>query len=187
VIERDDSPVIPHGVGDIDWRGIYAVRALPQMDEAHKRDRELYHTDQRDPIDGHLNLLKAKVAVALMRLNGRTELNDEDWDLAGVVIAESVRVRKWVQQVLAMKSRDADKARGESIARQQVAAQEAASTLRMKRICDNLRRYQGEGIPLNMWRRRLNSDDRPYFDEAVLLMEGEESGKSGSQPPTNNP
>lgn len=172
VIEQDDSPIVPHGVKDIDWRMVRTIRALPQMDEAHRRDRAIYHTDQRDPIDGHLNLVRAKVAVALMRLNGRVYLKDEDWDLAGVVIEESVRVRQWVQQLLAVKGREAEKARGESIARQSAAAQEAANTLRMKRITDSLRRYRSEGIPQNLWRRRLNSDDRPYYEDALDLLGG---------------
>lgn len=178
VIEQDESPIVPYPIPSIDWRDIRVIDRLPQMDEAHRRDRALYHTDQRDPLDGHLNLLRAKVAIALMRLNSRTELNDEDWDLSGVVMDESVRVRKWVQQVLAMKNREADKARGESIARQQAAAQEATTTLRMKRICDNLRRYQAEGVPPNMWRRKLNSDDRPYYDDALALMGGTVGGPS---------
>jgi len=167
VIERDDSPIEPHGVKEIDWQFKSTIRALPQMDDAHRLDRELYHTDRRDPIDGHLNLLRAKVAVALMRLNGRTYLRDDDWDLAGEVIEESVRVRRWVQQLLAVKGRDAEKERGEALARQSAAAQEAAVTLRMKRICDSLRRYHAEGVPQNLWRRKLNSDDRPYYEDAL--------------------
>ncbi len=167
VIERDDSPVVPYGIKDIDWRNVGNVVALPQMDAAHRADAELYHTDQRSPIDGHRTMLRAKVAVGLMRLNGRIHLNDEDWDLAGIVVEESVRVRVWVQQVLAQKNVEAEKARGQSAARQQAAAAEALSTLRLTRICNNLRRYADDGIPQNEWRRRLKSEDRPYYEDAL--------------------
>ena len=176
VIEEDDTEVVPHGVLDIDWRLVHVVQALPQMDAAHRASRALYHTDQRDPIDGHLDLLRAKVAVALMRLNGRTTLNDEDWDLAGVVIDESVRVRRWVQQVLAMKGRDAEKARGESLARQTAAAEDAKETLTMKRITDNLRTYRVQGMPQNLWRRSLPSRDRPFYEEALAEMNRGDNG-----------
>lgn len=170
VIEEDDTPIVPHAVKDIDWRFVKSIKALPQMDEAHRRDRALYHTDQRDPIDGHLNLLRAKVAVALMRLNGRTYLNDEDWDLAGMVIEESVRVRKWVQQVLAIKGREAEKARGESIARQQAAAETAGETIRVSRIVGLLRSYQEKGYPVSSWRTRLPSRDRELYQEALDVL-----------------
>lgn len=170
VVERDDSPMVPHEIPSIHWGAVNVVRALPQMDEAHRRDRELYHTDQRDPIDGHLNLLRAKVAIALMRLNDRMELSDEDWDLAGVVIDESVRVRKWVQQVLAMKNRDEDKAKGEAMARQHVAAEEAKDTLTLKRITDRLRTFEAEGVPQTHWRRKLAERDRAYFEDALEAM-----------------
>jgi hypothetical protein len=172
VTERDDSPIEPYGIKDIDWRLVGAIRGLPQMDAAHRRDRELYHTDQRDPIDGHLNLVKAKVAVALMRLNGRTYLNDEDWELAGVVLEESVRVRKWVQQVLAMKGREAEKARGESLARQTVAAETAKETLTLSRIVGLLRSFEAKGMPQNMWRRNLSSRDREFYEEALASLVG---------------
>lgn len=170
VLERDDSPVEPYGIPTLDWRDIRVVQALPQMDAAHRRDRELYHTDQRDPIDGHLNLVRAKVAVALMRLNGRTSLNDEDWDLAGIVIDETVRVRRWVQQLLAVKGREAEKARGESIARQQAAAETAGETIRLNRIVGLLRSYQDKGFPQTSWRTRLNNRDRDLFQDALDVL-----------------
>ena len=173
VVERDDAPITPHGVKEIDWQFKHTVLALPQMDAAHRRDRELYHTDQRDPIDGHLNLLRAKVAVALMRLNGRTFLNDEDWDLAGVVMEESVRVRQWVQQVLAMKGRDAEKARGESLARQSAAAESAKEALTMRRITDLLRSFEAKGMPQNLWRRNLPGRDREFYEDAVAILRGQ--------------
>ena len=172
VSEYDDTEVVPHRVLDIDWRQYETVPALPQMNAFHKECRALYHTDQRDPIDGHLDLTRAKVAVALMRLNGRVFLNSEDWDLAGVVIDESVRVRQWVQQVLAMKGREADKARGEALARQSLAAEDAKDTLTLKRITDRLLTFQANGMPQNMWRRSLADRDRVYYEAALAVVEG---------------
>lgn len=172
VTEHDDSPIIPHPIKDIDWRPFKVIQALPQMDEAHRESAALFHLDRRDPIDGHIALLRAKVAIALMRMNGRVFLNDEDWDLSGVVVDESIRVRTWVQQVLASRNRDEDKHRGEAIARQQAAAQEATVTLRMKRITDRLKAFEEKGMPQNLWRRNLNSEDRPFYDDALAVMKG---------------
>ena len=170
VTEYDDTEVVPYGIKEMHWQNHHAVIALPQMDDAHKASRALYHTDQRDPIDGHLDLTRAKVAVALMRLNGRWTLNDEDWDLAGDVIEESVRVRQWVQQVLAMKGREAEKARGEALARQSAAAESAAETIRLSRITDLLRKYHGEGVPQKEWRTKLPNRDREFYPDALRAM-----------------
>jgi len=172
VVEQDDTPIRPHGIPEMEWTSTNVIRSLPQMDAEHRASAARYHLDQRDPIDGHVALLRAKVAVALMRLNGRKELNDEDWELSGIIMDESIRVRSYVQQVLAARHRDDDKARGESIARQQAAAQEAATTLRMKRITDRLRAFESKGMPQNLWRRNLNSEDRQFYDDAVALMNG---------------
>jgi hypothetical protein len=172
VTEHDPSPIVEFNIPSIEWTPINVVRALPQMDEAHRKSAEDFHLDKRDPIDGHIALLRAKVAVALMRLNGRTVLNDEDWDLSGVILDESIRVRTWVQSVLASKRKDEDQARGESLARQQAAAQEAAVTLRMKRITDRLIAFQAKGMPQNLWRRTLNSEDRPFYDDALAVWKG---------------
>jgi hypothetical protein len=172
VSEHEDAPIMPCGIPSIEWTSVNVIVALPQMDNAHRESAAQYHLDQRDPIDGHIALLRAKVAVALMRLNGRSELNDEDWELSGVVMEESIRVRTWVQQVLASRRKDEDKVRGESLARQQAAAQEATTTMRMKRITDRLRLFESKGMPQNLWRRNLNSDDRQYYDDALALMNG---------------
>lgn len=172
VIEKDRSPVVPHPVPDIDWRTVRVINRLPQMDVAHEQERDEYHQDRRDPLDGHRSLAQAKVAVALMRLNGRTFLNDEDWELAGTVMNESIRVRTWVQSVLASKSRDMEKARGEAQARQQVAAENAVETLTVTRIVDKLKEYQAEGIDKKYWYKKVAYRDRPYYEHALAILEG---------------
>ncbi|MCZ0731861.1 bifunctional DNA primase/polymerase [Mycolicibacterium iranicum] len=56
-------------------------------------------------IDGHLMLMREKVAVALMRLAGRHDgFTDEDWHLAGVVMSVSNYTRERMQYLRSQRS-----------------------------------------------------------------------------------
>ncbi|MFI6399531.1 bifunctional DNA primase/polymerase [Rhodococcus coprophilus] len=51
-----------------------------------------------NPLDGHADLTRLKVAVGLMRLDGRTNgITEEDWQLASVVMEVSNRTRDMVR------------------------------------------------------------------------------------------
>lgn len=174
--ELNDTPIQPHAVLDIDWRMVQTIQSTPAMDAMHHEDRLLYHEGKRGPLAGHEVLLRAKVAVALMRLNNRSVLNDDDWELSGLVMAESLRVRGKIQQALVRRELREDTRRGESTARQAAAAEEASDTLRMKRIADRLREFHRDGMPENLWRRNLRSTDRPHYDVALRIMKGQDIG-----------
>lgn len=66
-----------------------------------------------DPLDGHRMLTQLKVAAALLILDGRTVIDDEDWRLAGFVIRESNRARTGIERTLAERTRAANRARAE--------------------------------------------------------------------------
>ncbi|MDP9333548.1 MAG: hypothetical protein M3Q30_09600 [Actinomycetota bacterium] len=53
------------------------------------------------PLDSHRDLLQLKVAGVLALVEGRLDISPEDWQLAGVVVDTSVRVRSWVEQRIA--------------------------------------------------------------------------------------
>jgi hypothetical protein len=171
--ELDRTPPVPRAIKDIDWRDVSAVNSLPEMDEAHEQDRLRYHKGQRSPLEGHEVLLRAKVAIGLMRLNGRRYLNSEDWELAGMVMAESTRVRTEIQQRLATNAVKDAELRGRADAARAVAAEQAAATLTMTRIVGLLQGYEAEGVPQNLWRRKLPSRDREHYEDALLALRGE--------------
>src|SRR5262249_12374769 len=53
-----------------------------------------------DPPDGHALLCRLKVAVALMALDARTEIDEADWGLAGQVMAISAVTRGQCRRAL---------------------------------------------------------------------------------------
>jgi hypothetical protein len=172
VAEFDPSELEPLQVKSIDWSPHKRIRALPEMDEAHLEDRRRYHLEDRDPLDGHTLLTKAKIAIGLMRLNSRVTLQYEDWAMAQVVLDESVRVRTQIMHQVAETVAQEDRRRGQAAARQAAAQEDATTTMTINRIVRLLAGYAGEGKPENMWRRSLPNRDREFYDQALLAYKG---------------
>ena len=99
------EPVENFPIPAIDWSGIDRIQALEVMDTAHTQ----HHWDALDGLisetDSHILLTQAKVAVALAVLDGRAELNQEDWDLSQLVIDHTVKTRKVIEEALVEENR----------------------------------------------------------------------------------
>jgi hypothetical protein len=98
VTYEDVDPIyIPY----INWSGVKHIKALDSMNLAHQQ----HHWNALDghvtDTESHMLLTKAKVAVGLAVLDGRAELNDEDWQLAEVVIQHTKKTREGIEEVLA--------------------------------------------------------------------------------------
>lgn len=101
------------------------IKATPKMNAAHKADYRAGMRGEKSDIDGHVLLTRAKVAVAFMLLDSRSELNDEDWELAGVVITHSIATRNMVLTELAKAQEAAVEAQGAAQGRREAAAEES--------------------------------------------------------------
>jgi hypothetical protein len=137
-----------------------------------------------DPLDGHANLTRVKVAVSLMVLDGRREVSDEDWRLAGVVMDVSKWTRERCRRAIAEQFRRANTARALAVAERD----EVISDRRLDRAKQAILRKldDGQPQPRNLLRSSLKADLRPYFDPAAeeLAQAGElaiTAGMSGSQ------
>ncbi|SIJ03577.1 Bifunctional DNA primase/polymerase, N-terminal [Mycobacteroides abscessus subsp. bolletii] len=127
-----------------------------------------------DPLDGHRLLCRLKVAAALMWLDRRTdEVSEQDWELAGMVIAVSDATRRSVVAALAEKAQASNRARGRADTVRAVAAEEARADMdaeRIERVAKNvvsiLEDFGGEESRSNV-RKKLMSRDRSIFDEHV--------------------
>ena len=85
-------------------------------------------------LDGHRPLARLKIAAALALLDGRQAVSDEDWALAGVVLAVSDQTRAGVKAHLAATAAQANRARGRSEGERAVEAAGAVETDRVKRV-----------------------------------------------------
>lgn len=85
----------------INWTGVKHIRALESMNQAHHENHRKAIQAQVTDTESHILLTKAKVAIGLAVLDGRAELNDEDWHLAEVVIQHTKKTREGIEEVLA--------------------------------------------------------------------------------------
>lgn len=120
-----------------------------------------------DPLDGHALLTRLKVAAALMALDGRTVVSDEDWSLAGYVMSLSNRSREACLRELSAADRRANKARALAAADRDEIVAERKQQRAKESIMRRLERNGGAPIQQREIRRGLRSDVRDYFDPAA--------------------
>jgi hypothetical protein len=99
-----------------------------------RRRRVAILAGQADSIAGHDGLARLKIAAALACLDGRLDVRDEDWDLAGVVHDVSVATRTGVGQELAKVRRKANAAAGEAEAARAVIVDEGREEAAIRRV-----------------------------------------------------
>lgn len=135
------------------------------------------HRGQVDALDGHLLLCRLKAAAALGLLDGRCEVSEDDWELSGLLMAQSVATRNSVQQVLAEKDKRANVARAKRDAQRATVVEESVAESAVKRVTRKL----VSKVPADAWvsggdlRKSVFSRDRQYYEEAIerLLAAGQ--------------
>lgn len=140
---------------------------VAEIRDARLRDvrRSLASTAQAD---GHGMLLRLKVAALLAILDGRLDINDDDWRLAGIVKAKSDETLAAVRRVLADAATAAARERGARDAEREAA--KSLTTERMQRAEVKVRELLAkhpEGMRRNAVRSGLTESLRPYVDHAL--------------------
>jgi hypothetical protein len=96
-----------------------------------------------DPLDSHRELLRLKVAGLLAVLDTRTDVSVEDWELAGVVLTTSVRVRESVTEAVRAEIEDRERRADRQAARRAVATDQARAQQEEERYAEVLERAAG--------------------------------------------
>ena len=118
-----------------------------------------------DPLDGHALLCRLKVAVAMMALDGRTTIDDADWQLAGHVMDVSAAARQRCRRALTEHHRSQNTARALATAERDEIIAERKSQRAREAI---LRKLSGDHqLTGGELRRALKVDIRDYY-HAVL-------------------
>lgn len=112
----DEEPVAPDPweVKMPRWETTGPVRlSVPEAarEVVLRHRRAVLRREGVDPLDSHVMLTRLKVAAGLMLLEGRTVVDDDDWTLAGMLLAESGRVRARAEHALTVRDRAANRAR----------------------------------------------------------------------------
>ncbi|HNM83663.1 MAG: hypothetical protein U0Q20_07860 [Mycobacterium sp.] len=81
-----------------------------------QRRNELRGVTGTDPLDGHRNLTRCKVAAGLMILEGHAAVTEDDWRIAGRILAVSDQTRGQLMAATEHAARAANRARAHALA-----------------------------------------------------------------------
>jgi hypothetical protein len=129
-----------------------------------------------DPLNGHLMLVRAKVAAVMAALDKKVWVDPDDWRLAGTVIATSVAVREWTREQLGnARKLTAEASDKRYVGRLQQAEHAKADSedKKVTRVAESFCRYtsrQGaKGASRTQLRQSIMSRDRDVTDAAIEL------------------
>lgn len=94
-----------------------------------------------DPLHGHLTLVKLKTAALLAHLESRTDINLDDWALAGIIIETSNNVRNGIAQTI--RNEDTERTRNTarkaaSIRQAELAAEDDHTDRKINQLVDRI-------------------------------------------------
>jgi hypothetical protein len=178
-IDRNAPDVEPDWPGERTWNtpganelpavSRFGLRPLPICDTARSAIRDAQRARNRgegDPLDGHALLTRERVAAALGLLRSYYAITEEDWELAGTVMAISDATRTGVSAALAAQGRQANEARAHQEADREEVKENRQDQRVARRLLDHLHR-QGDSVWHNELRKVLASRDRQAFESAV--------------------
>lgn len=124
-----------------------------------------------DALDGHALFTRLKITFALAFLNQRTEINMEDWEIAGLIMQRSDATRASIQFRLDQRHKEADMKRTlREAERQELLSSTLAdkAIARVARLIGRKAKAAGsEGIAGAELRRNITSRDRDWFEDAL--------------------
>ena len=133
-------------------------------------------SDEVDPLDGHLMLTRLKVAFGLALLEGRRDVNEGDWEIAGQLLAVSAGVRTAMQDAVAASRRRLNTARAHEQAQRQVIVETRLTGDRQTRVASAItRKLKRSGrATRSELRKACDHTIRPEFEVVFdLLLERE--------------
>jgi hypothetical protein len=138
----DDPPGWP---GPLPWEPPARINTGNPLDVHHSITTEIRASDLArargavtiDPLDAHGPLYRLKVAGLLAVLDGRHDINEEDWQLADIIKTGSDTVRTQVTETVAYETTRAEEATRDRIARRHTESQAAEER---RKIVDGARK-----------------------------------------------
>lgn len=171
-----NGPVIRHEL---------VVAASIQKEVKADRLRAVSGAEVRPILDAHAMLGRLKVAALLALLDRRLDLNEQDWQLAGMVSDTSRRVRQSVEAILDTIGQRKEQANTERLARREHAlggskeanalASAARSIARVvaKHLGEKEHEKQGGGCTQNCMTKAMSGNHRKLASVADIIGEAE--------------
>lgn len=177
LIDPDAPDDLPDNPGPIaaqtSWTGYGRQMTVPQVliDAVTSARRVALRTGDTRGLDGHALLNRVKVSAAVALMEGRTDITEDDWRLAGRIQAVSDNTRQWVQNVISrQRETDAEK-RAKGKAREAVVVDATVTDARIGRIARVITRAViaagTAGLPAGKASTKVASRDRDDFEAAL--------------------
>jgi len=133
-------------------------------------------TIERDPRQSHRVLQQIKWSMVLAMMDGRTDMNLDDWDLGGQIVSLSASVLAMLDAQHAATARLASVAKLQTRAESEAFVEDAKVDHAMRRVERWILSHvpSGAGIKQSVLRKMIAGRDKPIFNEAVdnLVHEG---------------
>lgn len=140
LVDPDAPDDLPDNPGPLmqagTWTGYGLQLAVPDVlvDAVVSARRVALRTGDTRGLDGHALLNRVKVSAAVALMEGRTDITEDDWRLAGRIQAVSDNTREWVQNVITrQRATEADN-RAKGKAREAVVVDATVTDARIGRI-----------------------------------------------------
>jgi hypothetical protein len=129
---------------------------------------------ETDEIDGHSALVRLKVAALLAILDGRLDVNSEDWHLAEMVSKTSEAVRTWTHNEISRAAATKQLASNQRAVQREIAIEDGKSNAKEEKV-ERVARYLVRHIErhgpttIGKLRAAVMSRERKLADEALVL------------------
>lgn len=122
-------------------------------------------------LDSHRNLVRLKLAAMMALLDGRMDVNDEDWQLSGMVIECHLKVREQLLAVKLDQDRRAIQAQGEAQAYRELAGQDVKERKAIDGMAARIAAAVEAGpVTYNALRKQLTNGKTKHRFEGALAM-----------------
>lgn len=161
----------------VDRSAFHVLELPPSVVDAIRQEhlaKRRGEVSEADTLDSHAMLARLKIAVGLMWMNGRTDkVSEQDWDLAGVVLAVSNATRGSVLEAMRSSVTKAAQALGRRDAEREVVKEEVLHDRKIARLADGLReKLRAENDqPVNKLSKRFRGPDRGFVRPALELLQ----------------
>ena len=145
------------------------VSVAGEVSEEMRLDRVRRQREGGDPLKSHRNLSKLKIAALLAALDGRRDVNPDDWALGELIMRESDHQLDIIRAACAETKAAAQRALGVATAEREQAADDAKAKLYQQKILDLV--ADGEWHGWGEFRKAQRSDNRELCDSLLQRLE----------------
>lgn len=186
----DPDTVLNAELGNEADAGEYQILGIPDSVRQLMQDtmREIQRGNPDvDPLNGHKNLVRLKLAAALMALECRYDaVTQEDWDRAGVVMAVSDATRQSIQELHRSEAERINESRGKMDGIRASVAEDTKHNRDVARVTANvLKKLKANdgAMTHNALRKSFHVRDRDCFDyvEKSLISSGQIKSIDGTE------